>query len=812
MQNRLTKKAQNALTKSLTAAEELGHTYVGTEHLLIGLAEEEDSAAARILDGKGITPLRLRDAVSEISGVGSKTTLSPSDMTPRSKTVIEAAGRIADELSGGFVGTEHVLSAICREKDCTGYRILVSCSADPGQIAREIGQLSGFSQTKSEKKPSDFKAEDLPNLLKFGYDLTAAARAGKLDPVIGRESETARLIAILCRKTKNNPCLVGEPGVGKTAVVEGLAQRIADGDVPEPLLDRRIVTLDLPSMIAGAKYRGEFEERMRGILDEATRRPEIVLFIDEVHTLIGAGAAEGAVDAANILKPALARGTIRLIGATTPDEYERHIERDGALERRFQAVTVREPDRAATLAILQGIRGRLEAHHGVSIPDGTLDAAIALSVRYLPEKRLPDKAIDLIDEAAARLRLSELPSPAAVRELQSRSETVREDMERAIRERDFESAARLRDEERELILRRDGLLREREKRGNRPPALSYDDLAAVLYDGTGIPINRMREENRLDYRAVTAELSRRIVGQKDAVSAVAHAVCRGRLGLSDARRPIGSFLFLGPTGVGKTELSRALAETVFGSQTALIRFDMTEYRESHSISRLIGSPPGYVGHEEGGQLSEKLRRNPYSVVLFDEVEKANRETLGILLQMMDDGTLTDGRGRKIDCRNCILILTSNLGATYEQDERRVGFSGGENRPSEAEIAASSLREIKRFFTPEFLNRIDETVVFHRLGKKELSEIAGHLLREAAERAKGAGVKLTWDDRLPALIAEKGADADSGARPMRRYLTKRIENPLADLILSTPTPPKAVRVAVENGEPRLFAEEREKSVL
>ena len=812
MQNRLTKKAQNALTKSLTAAEELGHTYVGTEHLLIGLAEEEDSAAARILDGKGVTALRLRDAVSEIGGVGSKTNLSPSDMTPRSKTVIEAAGRIANELSGGFVGTEHVLFAICREKDCTGYRILLSCSADPGQIIREIGQLSGLPGAKTEKRSPEPETADLPNLLKFGYDLTAAARAGKLDPVIGRESETARLIAILCRKTKNNPCLVGEPGVGKTAVVEGLAQRIADGDVPEPLFDRRIVTLDLPSMIAGAKYRGEFEERMRGILDEAKKHPEIVLFVDEVHTLIGAGAAEGAVDAANILKPALARGAIRLIGATTPDEYERHIERDGALERRFQAVSVREPDRAATIAILRGIRGKLEAHHGVTIPDGTLDAAISLSVRYLPEKRLPDKAIDLIDEAASRLRLAGLPSPAALRGLQSESEKIREELERAVREKDFETAARLRDRERELMIRRDTLIREREVRRNRPPALSYDDLAAVLSDGTGVPISRMREENRLDYRAVTAELSRRIVGQDEAVSAVSHAVCRGRLGLSDSRRPIGSFLFLGPTGVGKTELSRALAETVFGSPSALLRFDMTEYRESHSISRLIGSPPGYVGHEEGGQLSEKLRRRPYSVVLFDEVEKANREVLGILLQMMDDGTLTDGRGRKIDCRNCILILTSNLGATYAETERRVGFSGNENRQSDREIAASSLREIKQFFTPEFLNRIDETVVFRRLGKEDLSKIAVSMLREAAERARGAGVELSWDDRLPALIAEKGADADSGARPMRRYLTKWIEDPLADLILSSSTPPAAVRIGVADGKPKLYAEEREKSAF
>ena len=811
MQNRLTKKAQNALTKSLTAAEELGHTYVGTEHLLIGLSEEEDSAAARILDGKGVTSPRLREAVTEISGTGSKTALSPADMTPRTKAVIERAGVIADESSGGFVGTEHLLAAICREKDSTGFRILLSLSADPGQIMREVGQLANTVPEKSEKTPPKPLSVDLPNLDRFGYDLTAAARKGLTDPVFGRESETARLIAILCRRQKNNPCLVGEPGVGKTAVVEGLAKRIADGDVPEPLLDRRIVTLDLPSMIAGAKYRGEFEERMRGVIDEATEHPEIILFIDEVHTLVGAGAAEGAVDAANILKPALARGAIRLIGATTPDEYARHIERDSALERRLQAVQVLEPDRDGTLTVLRGIRAKLEAHHGVTIPDETLDAAISLSVRYLPDRFLPDKAIDLLDEAAARLRLSRLPVPGVLRELQRQTEEVREKMEQAILSRDFETAARLRDLERELLARKERLDVEREGQNDDPPALNVDCLASVLSERTGIPVHRMRED-RLDLHSVIAELSKRIVGQSEAIEAVARAVCRGRLGLSDAKRPIGSFLFLGPTGVGKTELARALAETVFGSPSALLRFDMTEYREPHSISRLIGSPPGYVGHEEGGQLSEKLRRRPYSTVLFDEVEKADREVLGILLQMMDDGALTDGRGRKIDCRNCILILTSNLGATYEKDDRPLGFTFGENRPGDAAIASSALRAIREFFTPEFLNRLDETVVFKRLGKDELAVIAGQMLRDAAERAKGAGVELTWDDALPALIAENGSDREAGARPMRRYLTKWIEDPLADLILSSDAPPAAVRVGVENGKPKLFLPEREKSAL
>ncbi len=809
MQNRLTKKAQNALTKSLTAAEELGHTYVGTEHLLIGLAEEEDSAAARILDGKGVTPLRLREAVTEISGTGSKTSLSPADMTPRTQAVIERAGAIADEGSGGAVGTEHLLAAICREKDSTGFRILLSLSADPGQILREVGQLSGEVTKKDEKTTPPLA--DLPNLDRYGCDLTEAARKGLTDPVFGRESETARLIAILLRRQKNNPCLVGEPGVGKTAIVEGLALRIADGDVPEPLLDRRIVTLDLPSMIAGAKYRGEFEERMRGVIDEATGHPEIILFIDEVHTLVGAGAAEGAVDAANILKPALARGLIRLIGATTPDEYARHIEKDSALERRFQAVEIREPDRDGTLTVLRGLREKLEAHHGVTIPDATLDAAVSLSVRYLPDRFFPDKAIDLLDEAAARLNLSLLPSPGVLHELQRETDEVRGKMEQAILSRDFEGAARLRDRERELTARIGRLERERKERRNNPPPLTSDHLAAVLSERTGIPVHRMRED-RLDLKSVIANLSKRIVGQSEAVGAVARAVCRGRLGLSDAKRPIGSFLFLGPTGVGKTELSRALAETVFGSPSALLRFDMTEYKEPHSISRLIGSPPGYVGHEEGGQLSEKLRRRPYSVVLFDEVEKADREVLGILLQMMDDGTLTDGRGRKIDCRNCILILTSNLGATYTALDCPIGFADGENRPGDDAIAASSLREIRRFFSPEFLNRLDETVVFRRLGKDDLAVIAEQMLREAAERAKGAGVELTWDDALPALIAENGSDRDAGARPMRRYLTRWIEDPLADLILSQKEPPEAVRVGTEDGKPKLFTAQREKSTL
>ena len=807
MQNRLTKKAQNALTRALTAAEDLGHTYVGTEHLLIGLSEEEDSAAARILDGKGVTPLRLREAVTEIGGAGSKTALSPADMTPRAKAVIEGAGVIAFDTSGGFVGTEHLLAAICREKDCTGCRVLLSLSADPGQIAREIGQLTGAIESKNEKRKSEPTDADLPNINKFGIDLTAAARSKKTDPVIGRESETARVAAILCRRTKNNPCLVGEPGVGKTAVVEGLAQKIVDGDVPEPLLDKRIVTLDLPSMIAGAKYRGEFEERMRGVIDEAQKHPEIILFIDEVHTLIGAGAAEGAVDAANILKPALARGAIRLIGATTPDEYAGHIGRDSALERRFQEVVVREPDRAATLAILSGIREKLERHHGVVIPDETLEEAIKLSVRYLSDKFLPDKAIDLIDEGAARLRLAGLPSPSLLRELQKETDRVRVEMEHAVLERDFETAAVLRDRERDLLAKRGRLIRERDGLRDNPPSLSPEDLAAVLSERTGIPVDRMKRENRLDFSTIVAGLKERIVGQEEAVSAVARAVCRGRLGLSDARRPIGSFLFLGPTGVGKTELSRALAETVFGSPAALLRFDMTEYREPHSVSRLIGSPPGYVGHEEGGQLSEKLRRQPYSVVLFDEVEKADREVLGILLQMMDDGTLTDGRGRKIDCRNCILILTSNLGATYADGDRQIGFGDGEKRLSDDGLAASSLREIRRFFTPEFLNRIDQTIVFGRLSRGDLAAIASHMLTAAAERAKDAGVDLSWDESLPALIAEKGADGDSGARPMRRYLIKWIEDPLADLILSGNEPPAAVRVGVKDGKPTLRVKEK-----
>ena len=811
MQNRLTKKAENALKRSLAAAEDLGHTYVGTEHLLIGLAEEEDSAAARILDGKGVTQIRILEAVREIGGVGSKTRLSPADMTPRTKSVIETAGQISDEYSGGFVGTEHLLAAICREKDCTGCRVLVSLSADPGQIAREVGQVCGASPSKAEKRPSEPAPSDTPNLNRYGVDLTAAAKAGKLDPVIGRSTETARVIAILCRKTKNNPCLVGEPGVGKTAVVEGLAQRIAAGDAPEPLSDRRIVTLDLSSLVAGAKYRGEFEERMRGVVDEAAAHNEVILFVDEVHTLIGAGAAEGAVDAANILKPALARGLIRLIGATTPDEYARHIERDSALERRFQRVAVAEPDKEETLAILSGVRERFAKHHGVKIPDETLDAAIALSVRYLSDKYLPDKAIDLIDEAAARLRLAATPSRSLLRELQSKADRVREEMEEAVRERDFERAAVLRDRERDLSLRVERMIRETAESPD-VPTLSRDDLAAVLSERTGIPVDRMTGAERPDRATVTRELRRKIVGQDEAVEVVARAVCRGRLGLSDAGRPIGSFLFSGPTGVGKTELAKALAKTVFGSPAALLRFDMTEYREPHSISRLIGSPPGYVGHEEGGQLSEKLRRQPYSVVLFDEVEKADREVLGVLLQMMDDGRLTDGRGRKVDCRNCILILTSNLGATYETDDRPVGFSSGDARPGDGAIASSALREIRRFFTPEFLNRLDEIVSFHRLGKEDLALIAERLLAEAAERAKGAGVALIWDDGLPALIAEKSADTDSGARPMRRYLTKWIEDPLADLILSSDAPPKTVRIGAEDGKPKLFLTERKKSTL
>jgi ATP-dependent Clp protease ATP-binding subunit ClpC len=783
MVNRFTKKAQNALDKALAAASELGHTYVGSEHLLIGLTSERDSTAARILDSRGVTPERIRAAVADTAGTGSRTEVSPSDITPRTKRILEASAQIATRSSVGFIGTEHLLLAILDERECVATRLLSSFSVNLSELKNELGMFrpSGDPSERAASEAKKSASHPSGGLSSYGRDLTEAARRGKLDPIIGREAETSRVIQILSRRTKNNPCLIGEPGVGKTAVVEGLAQRIADGNVPDHLIGKSILTLDLSGMIAGAKYRGEFEERMKGVMEEASRNPNIILFIDELHTLIGAGAAEGAVDAANILKPALARGELRIIGATTIGEYRRHIEKDSALERRFQSVTVGEPSREEARRVLVGLRERLEAHHHLKIEDSALDAAINLSVRYISDRFLPDKAIDLVDEAAAARHIKSSVPASELGQLEDALRRATRDKENAIREQDFERAAILRDREQLLSEQYRARQRSAPVREPEPPTVSASDIAAVVTSWTGIPVSRLCEAEGERLSRLDQLLKERIIGQDAAIDTVTHAIRRGRTGLKDPRRPIGSFLFLGPTGVGKTELAKALADIMFGEGSAMHRFDMSEYMEKHSVSRLIGSPPGYVGHEEGGQLTEALRRRPYSVVLFDEIEKAHPDITGVLLQMMEDGILTDAQGRHVDCRNAVLIMTSNIGAGSITQLKTLGFR--DTPPDdEGAVRDTVLKQLKDTFRPEFLNRLDEIVIFRKLDAADLAAIASLMLRELETRAKEIGITLTFDDSVAAYISQHSVDRAYGARPLRRTITREVEDPLSELLL------------------------------
>ena len=784
MINRFTQRAQSALSRSLAAAGELGHTYVGSEHILIGLAEERDSAAARLLIGKGVTPERIRDAVSEFAGVGTPTSVSPANMTPRTKHIIEHSARLAAGSGAGFVGTEHLLSAILEEKDSVAYKLLVSFSLGISDLKGDLTSLGGADASQKPSREGKKASSDLPQISSYGRDLTEAARRGRLDPIIGREDEITRVIRILCRRTKNNPCLIGEPGVGKTAVVEGIAQMIADGNVPEPLEGRTVMTLDISGMIAGAKYRGEFEERMKAVMAEAASNPSIILFIDEIHTIVGAGAAEGAVDAANILKPALARGELRVIGATTTAEYRRYIEKDSALERRFQAVKVGEPTPKEAEAILFGLRDRYEAHHKLRITDRAIRSAVDLSVRYITDRRLPDKAIDLLDEAAAKLRISRTEPTPDLRRTEEELRRVSGNKEEAIRAQDFEGAAVLRDKESCLLERIQRLESERRIREGTADSVDSEDIAEIVTAWTGIPIRRLCEGENERLVHLEQRLSGRVIGQEEAISALARAIRRGRVGMKDPRRPIGSFLFLGPTGVGKTELTKVLSEELFGSEDAMIRLDMSEYMEKHSVARLVGSPPGYIGHEEGGQLTEQLRRRPYSVVLFDEIEKAHPDVTGILLQMMEDGILTDSQGHRIDARNAVLIMTSNVGAESVTGDSVLGFGERVLDGERAHRAQTSdvMRALSRTFRPEFINRLDEIVVFRRLSDGALRQIASLMLREVCERAERLGLTVVFSDAVCNRIAELGHDRKFGARPMRRHVTRLIEDPLSDMLL------------------------------
>ncbi|MDO5423907.1 MAG: ATP-dependent Clp protease ATP-binding subunit [Eubacteriales bacterium] len=792
MQEHFTKNARTALDLAAKAAKRCGHSYIGSEHLLLGLLEEGQGTAAIVLTEAGVEEEKVVELISQlIAPTDSVLTASREGYTPRAEAILENSVREAGEFHMEEAGTEHILLTILKDSDCVAARLLHTMGVNLQKLYMAILDTMGIEESMYKELAMHARNNRNPQgstatLDQYSRDLTALAMEGELDPVVGREAEIERLLQILSRRTKNNPCLIGEPGVGKTAIVEGLAQRIVLGAVPRTMQGKRVVTLDLASMVAGSKYRGEFEERIKRVIQEVMDSRDILLFIDELHTIIGAGGAEGAMDASNILKPSLARGEIQLIGATTIEEYRKYIEKDPALERRFQPVTVEEPTKEETVAILEGLRPRYEKHHGVTITDEALEAAVNLSERYINDRYLPDKAIDLIDEASSRKQLMGYQMPKSLEELQKKTEELAEAKEAAVLAGDFEKAAALRDEQAAARKKfTDMQQRFQKKLGAAKPQVGESDIAAVVSAWTKIPVQRLEEKEAKRLLRLEQTLHKRVVGQDEAVRAVAKAIKRGRVGLKDPKRPIGSFLFLGPTGVGKTELSKALAEVVFGSEQAMIRVDMSEYMEKHSVSKLVGSPPGYVGYEEGGQLSEKVRRNPYSVILFDEVEKAHPDVFNILLQVLDDGHITDAQGRKVDFKNTILIMTSNAGAQNIVTPKKLGFAAVDDEKQNYEIMKNGvMEEVRRLFKPEFLNRIDEIMVFHSLNKDHVKKIAGILLRDFEKRCKEQmDITLEVHENAKALIAEAGFDEKYGARPLKRAIQTQIEDALAEEILA-----------------------------
>ncbi len=815
MANRFTQKAQNVLNLSLRVASEMGHTYIGSEHLLLGLLKESAGVAAHYLTERAAEETAVRDAVIKLSGMGSPTALSAADMTPRTKNIIESSLYEAQRGGQDYIGTEHLLLALLNERDCVAVRILESLGVSVSDLKNDLSTFLGsapgndssarsearFSTTASNSGHGKGVLESTQTLKNFGRDLTEAAREGKIDPIIGRDNETDRVIQILSRRTKNNPCLIGEPGVGKTAVVEGLAQRIVSGNVPENLREKSIVTLDIASMIAGAKYRGEFEERFKNVMEEVRKNPDIILFVDEIHTIIGAGAAEGAVDAANIIKPALARGEMQVIGATTISEYRKHIEKDAALERRFQSVLVGEPSREEALQILHGLRDKYEAHHKLKISDDALEAAVNLSVRYIADRFLPDKAIDLIDEAASRLRIHAHTSPSELKELEEELRRLSKEKEEAITAQDFERAAKLRDEEQTQKTRYEEKKAEwNQEQDTRDLTVRDTDIADVVTQWTGIPVNRLLEEESDKLLRLEALLKERVIGQDSAVEAVSRAIRRGRMGLKDPRRPVGSFIFMGPTGIGKTELAKALSEVMFGDRNAMIRLDMSEYMEKHSVSKLIGSPPGYVGFEEGGQLTERIRRKPYSVVLFDEIEKAHPDVFNILLQVLEDGVLTDSQGRHVDFRNTVIILTSNVGAGEMKASASLGFTASmQGNDAEAQ-KARMMNALKGTFRPEFLNRIDDIIVFNSLEKSDIEKIASIMLNEVGERIRSLGIEVTFDPSTAELLSLEGFDPTYGARPLRRAVVRMVEDGFStEMLEGRIKPGDRIKIRADSGK-------------
>ena len=793
-----TQSANNALNYSIEAAENLGHTYIGSEHILLGLLSDSRMVSASILGSKKITLKKAEEQIKNIVGIGLPTNLTPDDITPRCRKIIENALASGRNAPLGESGTQQLLSALLRESQCAGCKILSSLGVAPYDVSSEV--LKGGDAPESKNgKLSEIKKTMLS---KYGKDLTELAENGEIDPVIGRNAQIKRVIEILCRRTKNNPCLIGEPGVGKTAVAEGLALQIASGDVPELLKNKRVISVDLTCMVAGTKYRGDFEERIKNIIDEVCKDGNIILFIDELHNIVGAGSAEGAVDAANILKPSLARGEIQVVGATTLDEYRKYIEKDAALERRFQTVSVDEPDRETTILMLKGLKERYEKHHNVKISDEAINSAVDLSIRYITDRFLPDKAIDLIDEASSRVRLKNYTPPAHIRALESRLKEICTQKHQAIEKQDFEKAAALRDKEKETT----SLLRVKNQQWKDSAkaeikTVSPEYIADVVSAWTGVPVSQLTEEESQKLLKLEDYLHKRIVGQEEAVRAVSKAVRRGRSGFRNPKRPIGSFLFLGPTGVGKTELTKALAECLFGSEQQIIKIDMSEYMEKHSVSRLVGSPPGYVGFEEGGQLTEKVRRNPYSIVLFDEIEKADSEVFNILLQIMEDGVLTDSNGRKADFKNSVVIMTSNIGAELiSNNKSAMGFAGesADNGRSER-IKNLVNEEMKKFFKPEFINRIDEIIIFQSLNEAQIKEIARRMLSELEKRCKNTGLDITFDESVVEEVSRKGLDNIYGARPLRRAVTSLVEDALAEKYLSGETKSKKNLICKWDGE-------------
>lgn len=786
MFNKFTERAQKVLIYAEEEAEQLKHGYIGTEHILLGILKQQDGVCKKLLSDMGVSSEDVKKLVVEYEGEGDvETRKGEIPLTPRTKRLLELSLLEARSLNHNYISPEHILLALIRESEGVAYTILANLGVDFHKLRNDVLSNWGSEDTQrgglsKEKKQSSTEALD-----RFGKDLTEMAREGKLDPVIGRDDETQRLLEILCRRMKNNPCLIGEAGVGKTAIVEGLSQRIASGSIPEVLKDKRVITLDISSMVAGAKYRGEFEERLKKVMKEIVGAGDVIIFIDEIHTIIGAGGAEGAIDASNILKPALARGEIQCIGATTIDEYRKYIEKDSALERRFQPITVGEPSKEEAVDILKGLRDKYEAHHRVKITDSAIEAAVSLSHRYISDRYLPDKAIDIIDEAGSKVRIQSLTPPPNMKDLEDELDKVAKEKADAISVQDFEKAVTLRDREKQ-IKDKLGYSKNSWKTQNQIDELIVSELevANVVSKWTNIPIEKLTQKESERLLRLEEVLHKRVIGQSEAVKSISRAVRRARVGLKDPRRPIGSFIFLGPTGVGKTELSKALAEAMFGDENNIIRIDMSEYMDKHTVSRLMGSPPGYVGFEEGGQLTEKVRRNPYCVILFDEIEKAHPDVTNVLLQILEDGRLTDGKGKTVDFKNTVIIMTSNVGASTLKKQKAVGFDvrgNGQNSAYE-KMKENIMEELKHSFNPEFLNRIDDIIVFHSLEKEDLYEIVELMLKVLKERLKEHEININFDDETKKHLAKAGLNTVYGARPLRREITRSVEDRLSEEML------------------------------